>query len=205
MSTAAFNCGYNYSFLPSPPYVVCEVITHIADDVADLCHILRREDTPVEPEAWVEQTSDPETAWQAQMLFDQKPWSSIEDSRKRGALWHATWQENAVWTVADLAGQYPTPKQQYFNHILKRNPDVIDILLHVQYTGATTLAPILSAEMVPGAKVKVDHQRIQAKLEARWRGLMVGFKELTSCSGWCQRLIDVWVHLENEDIAGAEL
>ena len=24
------------------------------------------------PEAWMEQTSDPETAWQAQMLFDQK-------------------------------------------------------------------------------------------------------------------------------------
>ena len=55
-------------------------------------------------------------------------------------------------------------------------------------------------EMVPGVKVEVDNQRIQAKLDAKWHGLMVGFKELTGCSEWCQRLIDVWVKLENEDL-----
>lgn len=126
-------------------------------------------------------------------------------------------QENAGWVILETVLLHPIPEQGYYNQIIERDPEVLDLLLDCANTSrdppyaelqvdarvAESIALILnfSAEMVPGVKVElVEDEQIRSRLESRWEALMAGVGILTSRPRWREKIRKIWNRIDEEDI-----
>lgn len=168
-------------------------------------------------EHWVKQARDPTTTWQSMYFFGaDKSQASPNKAAQFAPRYYATFQSSAMWTVNQLVCSHPLPEQTWYNDLMKYDPKVLDLLLEctnvprspwladidvdVRAVWSLVLLVNLSTEMMPGLPVEVADERVEERINGRWRALMEGVGILVSRPRWHQTLVDVWTRLDKEDV-----
>ncbi|EIW74079.1 hypothetical protein CONPUDRAFT_113828 [Coniophora puteana RWD-64-598 SS2] len=159
----------------------------------------------------IAQMDDPETTWQSQMFMDKEDIPPKISSRYCPRF-YAMAQESAMWTAHGLLSTYPPPTQEYCYGILRRKPGIIDLLLDCAILDRQPWYPenqtdsvaceVLSLlfqwprHIVPGVVTPMD----KAFRSQEWKSILQSLAILTSRQDWVEKLTEVWMRLQEEDL-----
>ncbi|EIW78763.1 hypothetical protein CONPUDRAFT_126538 [Coniophora puteana RWD-64-598 SS2] len=159
------------------------------------------------PEETIAQMHDPETSWQRAMFMDKKNETpkKVEDFPPH---FYALTVDNAMFAAHAVLCTFPPQSRQFCLAILKEKPHIIDLLLdcaildrpeHYPQSKASMYACrtllllfALPSHAIPGV-TKPD------KKSREWKAFSQALTILTSRTDWLERLIEVWMHVEEED------
>lgn len=125
--------------------------------------------------------------------------------------YYAVVQETALRTAHGLLFISPMPSQKHCLDILKKKPEIIDLLLdcaiiarppwypesRVDYIACEVLALLFRwpSHIIPGVSTPQDNIfRAQ-----EWKAMSQAMNILTSREDWCEKIIEVWMKSEEED------
>ncbi|EIW83537.1 hypothetical protein CONPUDRAFT_164456 [Coniophora puteana RWD-64-598 SS2] len=166
------------------------------------------------PETFIRQMLDPATAWQSAMFMG-KTDISPEVASKGAPRIHAMVQNSGMWTVHGILHTFPIQPRSFCLDILKKRPQILDLLLdcailnrppvypetQVPATACEVLCLLLdwSDYIVPGLSPPVP--TVYKTSESRDLKVMAqALSVLTSRQDWSEKLIEVWMHIEEEDM-----
>jgi hypothetical protein len=124
---------------------------------------------------------------------------------------YAMSQETALWTAHGLLCMSPMPSRKYCLDILKKKPEILDLLFdcaiitrppwypetQVDYIACEVLALLFQwpPHIIPGVSTPQDSVfRAQ-----EWKAMSQTVNILTSREDWCEKIIEVWMKVEEED------
>ncbi|EIW77041.1 hypothetical protein CONPUDRAFT_109504 [Coniophora puteana RWD-64-598 SS2] len=161
------------------------------------------------PDHVIEQMQDPGRTWQSQMIMGRENIPPSISSRYC-PRWFAMAQESAMWTAHGLLCTSSPRSRAHCLEILQAKPQILDYLLEcaalerkpwypetqVDSIACEVLTQLFQwpVYMVPG--VPTDQLAAVQEREAASQALAI----LTSRQDWAKKVIDIWMHLQNEDI-----
>ncbi|EIW75378.1 hypothetical protein CONPUDRAFT_132279 [Coniophora puteana RWD-64-598 SS2] len=160
----------------------------------------------------ISQMNDPETTWQSQMFMDKEDVSAANISSRYCQRLYELTRGSAMCTAHDLLSTHPPPTQEYCYGILGRKPDIVDLLLdcaildrqpcYPESRTSSIACEVLSLlfqwprHIVPGVVTPMDKAfRLQ-----EWKSMLRSLSILTSCQDWVEKLTEVWMRLQEEDL-----
>jgi hypothetical protein len=179
--------------------------TETADIIAAVCRF-----TLEGPDFFIENMQSPNTTWQSQIVM-----GATDVPAKRAAEYvprfYAKAQEGALWTARGLLCTAPPPSRKHCLDILKKRPEILDLLFDCAIIARppwypeTYLGPIACeviallfqwpSHIVPGVSTPQDH----AFRAQEWKAMTQAVAILTSRDEWCEKIIEVWMKIEEED------
>ncbi|EIW83266.1 hypothetical protein CONPUDRAFT_152292 [Coniophora puteana RWD-64-598 SS2] len=165
------------------------------------------------PEHITVQLLDPPTAWQTQIFAERGYKSMPKDPARWAPVLYGTAQESAIWAAQNILCSSPPRPRKFVLDILKRKPRVVDLLFdcailerpawypetQVDSTACETLTLLFQwpSEFVPGVEtMRVDRTRRAQE----WKAMSQALTILTSRKGWAERLSEVWMRIDEEDM-----
>ncbi|KIK41686.1 hypothetical protein CY34DRAFT_805777 [Suillus luteus UH-Slu-Lm8-n1] len=179
--------------------------TEAADIIAAVCRF-----TLEGPDFFIEGMRSPNTTWQSQMVM-----GATDVPAKRAAehvpRFYAMAQESALWTAHGLLCTSPPPSRKHCLDILKKRPEILDLLFdcaiiarpawypetQVDSIACEVIALLFQwpSHIVPGVSTPQDNVfRAQ-----EWKAMTQIAAILTSRDEWCEKIIEVWMKIEEED------
>lgn len=124
---------------------------------------------------------------------------------------YAMAQESALWTAHGLLCTSPPPSRKHCLDILKKRPEILDLLFdcaiiarpawypetQVDSIACEVIALLFQwpSHIVPGVSTPQDNVfRAQ-----EWKAMTQIAAILTSRDEWCEKIIEVWMKIEEED------
>jgi hypothetical protein len=181
-------------------------VTEVADIIAAVCRF-----TLEGPEFFIESMRSPSTTWQSQIMF----MGATDVPAKRAAehvpRFYAIAQECALRTAHGLLCTAPSPSRKHCLDILKKKPEILDLLFdcaiitrppwypetQVDSIACEVIALLFQwpSHIVPGVSTPQDNVfRAQ-----EWKAMTQAVAILTSREDWCEKIIEVWMKIEEED------
>ncbi|KAG1900306.1 uncharacterized protein F5891DRAFT_1033352 [Suillus fuscotomentosus] len=180
-------------------------VTEIADIIAAVCRF-----TLEGPDFFIEGMRSPNTTWQSQMVM-----GATDIPAKRAAehvpRFYAMAQESALWTAHGLLCTTPPPSRKHCLDILKKKPEILDLLFdcaiitrppwypetQVDSIACEVIALFFQwpSHIVPGVSTPQDN----AFRAQEWKAMTQAVAILTSREDWCEKIIEVWMKIEEED------
>ncbi|KIJ61424.1 hypothetical protein HYDPIDRAFT_115886 [Hydnomerulius pinastri MD-312] len=155
------------------------------------------------PSSYVEEMESPTTGWQNALI------SQLEGGVLR---YYATVQEGSMRAIHGLLCTSPLPSRKFCLDLLKKKPEVLDLLFDCAIlprppsypeTEASSLACESVAllfqwpsHIVPGVSTPVD-STFKAQ---EWKAMSQCLTILTSREEWAEKIIEVWMRVEEEDL-----
>ncbi|KAG1769351.1 hypothetical protein EDD22DRAFT_869015 [Suillus occidentalis] len=162
------------------------------------------------PDFFIEGMRSPNTTWQSQIVM-----GATDVPAKRAAehvpRFYAMAQASALWTAHGLLCTSPPPSRKHCLDILKKRPEILDLLFdcaiiarpawypetRVDSIACEVIALLFQwpSHVVPGVSTPQDNIfRAQ-----EWKAMTQIAAILTSRDEWCEKIIEVWMKIEEED------
>ncbi|EIW83539.1 hypothetical protein CONPUDRAFT_152556 [Coniophora puteana RWD-64-598 SS2] len=126
-------------------------------------------------------------------------------------------QDSGMWAVHAILNTDPTQPRNFSLDILKKRPHILDLLLdcaildrpseypeiQVPSTACEILGLIFNWPdyVIPGISPQSEIPTMCKSSEARdLKAIMHATTTLTACRDWSEKLIEVWMHIEEEDM-----
>ncbi|KAG2154099.1 hypothetical protein DEU56DRAFT_773027 [Suillus clintonianus] len=178
----------------------------VADIIAKLCVFVLQG-----PRIFVEQFYAPETKWQGGIIALRGQNASEAEVAKCALRYSGMAHDDALWAAQGLVCTYPVLPAKFRLEILKKRPGIIDLLLDCAITPRPAWYPERQSDavaceilallfqwppyVVPGVPSPLDgSSRTQ-----EWKALSQALKMLTARQEWSEKLIEVWMGVEEED------
>jgi len=166
------------------------------------------------PDHFVSQLTDPATAWQSALLLDAETEMISPRFNGLAPLLYSETQDCAVGIAYGMVGIFPPHSPNHCLAILKMKPRIIDILFDIAILDrsprnpqsqigmvACKLLAILfqwPSHVIPGVPTPLD----KVFKAQEWKAMLQEMSILTSLRDWTEKLIEVWMHVEEEDLQG---
>ncbi|KAG2150685.1 uncharacterized protein EDB93DRAFT_1141501 [Suillus bovinus] len=184
----------------------------VADIIAKLCVFVLQG-----PRIFVEQFYAPETKWQGGIIVLRGQNASEADVAKCALRYSGLAHDDALWAAQGLLCTYPMLPTKFRLQILKKKPQIVDLLFDCAITPRPAWYPERQSDavaceilallfqwppyVVPGVSSPLDgSSRTQ-----EWKALSQALKILTERQDWSEKLIEVWMSVEEEDCNQVEL
>ncbi|OAX38729.1 hypothetical protein K503DRAFT_792343 [Rhizopogon vinicolor AM-OR11-026] len=178
----------------------------IADIIAKMCAFVLQG-----PRFFVEQFHAPETKWQGGIIVLRGLNATEAEVAKCALRYSGLAHDDALWAAQGLVCTYPVLSAKFRLEILKKRPEIVDLLFDCAITPRPAWYPERQADavaceilallfqwppyVVPGVSSPLDGSlRTQ-----EWKALSQALTILTSREEWSGRLIEVWMRVEEED------
>ncbi|EIW77050.1 hypothetical protein CONPUDRAFT_168076 [Coniophora puteana RWD-64-598 SS2] len=164
------------------------------------------------PDHLTNQLLDPATAWQTPVFAERGYTFLVQQPAKWGPRLFATGRESAIWSAQNILCSSPPRSRQFALDILKKRPQVIDLLLdvaimdrplycpetQVDVTACEALALLFQwpLHIVPGVVTPMD----KTFKTGEWKAISQALIILTSRPAWSEKLIDVWMRIQDENM-----
>ncbi|EIW83564.1 hypothetical protein CONPUDRAFT_142239 [Coniophora puteana RWD-64-598 SS2] len=195
--------GLSHSFLGL--YISSSTAAHIVESVCT--YALRG------PKHVVDQLNDSATAWQSE-LFSEDIDGGQEEIIRFVPKYYAMAQDLAVYTAHGILCTFPSRSQDFCLAALKERPHILDLLLYCATINrptaypesqmkATSLEALIAlfqwpCHTVPGSPATVGMSTSERKIMSQ------SMSVLTSRPEWSDKLIEVWMRLQEEDLIHAQ-
>lgn len=122
-----------------------------------------------------------------------------------------------MWAAHGILSHSPQLPRQFCHDILKKDPEVLDLLFQctiiprpewypeTQFDSVACEILVLFIHfpvyVIPGMQTKVDgldRPEIATKLEKEWRAMVECLKIFTRRPGWLENVTAIWSRVENE-------
>ncbi|EIW84760.1 hypothetical protein CONPUDRAFT_162111 [Coniophora puteana RWD-64-598 SS2] len=163
------------------------------------------------PDHAIAQMRDSSTIWQSQMFMD-SPFVPPDFSLKYAPRFYAVTQESALWTAHGLLCTSSPQSRSFCLDILKKKPHVLDLLFDCAILSREAWYPETQTDsvacevltlifqwpmhIIPGFANPSD----KAFKTQEWKAMSQAMTIFTSRQGWVDRLIEVWMHIQEEDV-----
>ncbi|EGO03466.1 hypothetical protein SERLA73DRAFT_45690 [Serpula lacrymans var. lacrymans S7.3] len=164
------------------------------------------------PASFVQEMASPATGWQSQMIMGSQGMKP-ERSGPYGCRYYAMAQESALWAAHGLLCRSPPPNRQFCLDILKKKPEVLDLLFDCAVMDRPAWYPEMETDtiacevlallfhyplhIVPGVSMS---PAIDAAFKVQeWKTMGQSLAILTSRKDWAAKIIDVWEKVKEED------
>ncbi|KAG1761546.1 hypothetical protein EDD22DRAFT_895524 [Suillus occidentalis] len=178
----------------------------VADIIAKLCVFVLQG-----PRIFVEQFNAPETKWQGGIIVLRGQNASEAEVAKCALRYSGLAHDDALWAAQGLVCTYPVLPMKFRLEILKKRPGIVDLLFDCAITPRPPWYPERQSDavaceilallfqwppyIVPGVSSPLDgSSRTQ-----EWKALSQALKMLTARQEWSEKLIEVWMSVEEED------
>jgi hypothetical protein len=178
----------------------------VADIIAKLCVFVLQG-----PRIFVEQFYAPETKWQGGIIVLRGQNASEAEVAKCALRYSGLAHDDALWAAQGLVCTYPMLPTKFRLEILKKRPEIVDLLFDCAITPRPAWYPERQSDavaceilallfqwppyIVPGVSSPLDgSSRTQ-----EWKALSQALKMLTARQEWSEKLIEVWMSVEEED------
>lgn len=178
----------------------------VADIIAKLCVFVLQG-----PRIFVEQFNAPETKWQGGIIVLRGQNASEAEVAKCALRYSGLAHDDALWAAQGLVCTYPVLPMKFRLEILKKRPGIVDLLFDCAITPRPPWYPERQSDavaceilallfqwppyIVPGVSSPLDgSSRTQ-----EWKALSQALKMLTARQEWSEKLIEVWMGVEEED------
>ncbi|KAH7882385.1 hypothetical protein F5I97DRAFT_1909836 [Phlebopus sp. FC_14] len=164
------------------------------------------------PQSFEAEMREPSTTWQSQMILGRHG-IAIPQAAGYAPRYYAMAQESALWAVHGLLCTDPIPSRKFCLELLKKKPEILDLLfqcaimprppcypeLEVASVSCEVLALLFQwpAHIVPGVSTPMD----SAFKAQDWKAMSQCLTILTSREDWAEKIIEVWMTVEEEDPA----
>ncbi|KAG2146289.1 hypothetical protein DEU56DRAFT_978760 [Suillus clintonianus] len=162
------------------------------------------------PDFFIENMQSSNTTWQSQIVI-----GATDVPAKRAAecapRYYAIGQENAIWAAHGLLCTTPPRSRKHCLDILKKNPEILDLLFDCAIVARPPWYPETQLDsiacevlallfqwplhIVPGVSTPQD----SAFRAQEWKAMSQAAAILTSREDWCDKIIEVWMKIEEED------
>ncbi|KAG2067537.1 hypothetical protein BDR04DRAFT_1104969 [Suillus decipiens] len=178
----------------------------VADIIAKLCVFVLQG-----PRIFVEQFYAQETKWQGGIIVLRGQNASDAQVAKCALRYSGLAHDDALWAAQGLVCTYPILPTKFRLEILKKRPQIVDLLFDCAITPRPAWYPERQSDavaceiltllfqwppyIVPGVPSPLDgSSRTQ-----EWKALSQALKMLTERQEWSEKLIEVWMSVEEED------
>lgn len=183
----------------------------VADIIAKLCVFVLQG-----PRIFVEQFYAPETKWQGGIIVLRGQNASEAEVAKCALRYSGLAHDDALWAAQGLVCTYPMLPTKFRLEILKKRPEIVDLLFDCAITPRPAWYPERQSDavaceilallfqwppyIVPGVSSPLDgSSRTQ-----EWKALSQALKMLTARKEWSEKLIEVWMSVEEENCRHVE-
>ncbi|KAF9239310.1 hypothetical protein BU15DRAFT_46822 [Melanogaster broomeanus] len=165
------------------------------------------------PEFFTQQTQSPTVDWQNQIILG-IPELPSSHAVAEAPRYYGMAQESSMWAVHGLLCTSPPPTRKFCLEILKKKPEVLDLLFdcaisprppwypetHADSIACEALALLFQwpAHVVPGVSTPMD----SAFKAHDWKSMSQCLTILTSREDWADKIIEIWMKVEEEDAHG---
>ncbi|KAG1741487.1 uncharacterized protein EDB91DRAFT_1130708 [Suillus paluster] len=179
--------------------------TEAADIIAAVCRFALEG-----PDFFIEGMRSSATTWQSQMVMG-APDIPSKRAAEHAPRFYAMAQESALWTAHGLLCTTPPPSRKHCLDILKKKPEILDLLFDCAIIARSPWYPETQVDsiacevltllfqwpshIVPGVVTPQDN----AFRAQEWKAMTQTVTILTSREDWCERIIEVWMKIEEED------
>ncbi|KAF8838946.1 hypothetical protein BDN67DRAFT_906453 [Paxillus ammoniavirescens] len=162
------------------------------------------------PEFYIQQMQSPVVGWQSQMILG-SPGIPSSQAVAHAPRYYAMAQESSLWAIHGLLCTNPLPPRKFCLEILKRKPEVLDLLFDCAILPRPPWYPETQADsiacealglllqwpshIVPGVSTPMD----SAFKAQDWKAMSQCLTILTSREGWAEKIIEIWMKIEEED------
>ncbi|EIW84759.1 hypothetical protein CONPUDRAFT_116927 [Coniophora puteana RWD-64-598 SS2] len=159
---------------------------------------------------FIDQLTAPETTWQSQMMVDRTNLTTDECARYCSRV-YSICQESAIWVIHGILCTSSAHPPRFCADILKKRPQIVDLLFDCAIIDRQPWYPetrIVSVtceimvllirwpdHIIPGAASPVD----KAFKSQDWKALSQAMSILTSRRDWVEKIVEVWLRMQEED------
>jgi len=164
------------------------------------------------PDHVVSQMLDPMTAWQSLVFTNADGKIPTDKLAEYAPDYYSMAQDYALAAAHSLMGVFPTPSRRFCLEILKKKPQIVELLLdcaaldryprnpmaHFRTKACEVLAILLQwpSHIVPGVPTPLD----KAFKAQEWKAMLQMMAIFTSRTNWLDKLIEVWMRVQDEDM-----
>ncbi|KAF9226366.1 hypothetical protein BS17DRAFT_749768 [Gyrodon lividus] len=162
------------------------------------------------PEFYIQQMQSPAVGWQSQMILG-SPGIPPSQAVAHAPRYYAMAQESSMWAVHGLLCTNPLPSRKFCLEIVKKKPEVLDLLFDCAILSRPPWYPETQADsiacealtlllqwpspIVPGVSTPMD----SAFKAQDWKAMSQCLTILTSREDWAEKIIEIWMKVEEED------
>ncbi|KAF9239312.1 hypothetical protein BU15DRAFT_74731, partial [Melanogaster broomeanus] len=165
------------------------------------------------PENFIQEMRSPVVGWQSQMILG-SPGLPSSQAVAHAPRYYGMAQESSMWAVHGLLCTSPPPTRKFCLEILKKKPEVLDLLFDCAILPRPPWYPETQADsiacealallfqwpvhVIPGVSTPMD----SAFKAHDWKAMSQCLTILTSREDWADKIIEVWMKVEEEDTRG---
>ncbi|EIW77039.1 hypothetical protein CONPUDRAFT_62998 [Coniophora puteana RWD-64-598 SS2] len=183
--------------------------SEVAEVIERACMFVLK--APKEPQYSVAQLLNPNTSWQISIFANRQNLPKYE-ANKSYPRTHGIGEVNAILTAHSLLATSPLRSRKFCLDILKDKPQIIDLLLdcmiierrpgfpnsQVDTFAGETLVLLFQwpSHVIPG----LSDPTYKSFKASDWKAMLQAVSIFMSREDWSERLIEVWMRLQEEDI-----